>query len=85
MALLATAVSQFLQIARPELLAHPGHGSIPADEPLHYVAEPLHAVWWVLLLAAGIAAGVWYQTRRRRTRIPEKNPVKSRDGHHESF
>lgn len=38
------------------ILAHPGHGSIPADSPAHYLVEPVHAVWVVLLLAIAAAA-----------------------------
>jgi hypothetical protein len=45
------------------LLAHEGHGYIPASNPLHYVAEPVHV--FVLLLAASAIGGVVYHFRRQ--------------------
>jgi uncharacterized membrane protein YidH (DUF202 family) len=33
-------------------LAHEGHGHISSNNPLHYLAEPLHAVILVVALAA---------------------------------
>lgn len=44
--------------------AHPGHGSIPPDEPAHWV-EPIHAL---PVLAALVAAGVVVRTRSARGR-----------------
>jgi hypothetical protein len=44
--------------------AHPGHGTIPADSPAHYVLEPVHALPVVAIVAA--IAGVLVYRRRNR-------------------
>ena len=43
------------------LLAHPGHGTTPAESPVHVVAEPIHS--WPILLAVGV--GILLLLRRR--------------------
>jgi len=45
------------------LLAHPGHGTIPADDPAHYLFEPIHAFWG--LLAIGLILSVVLSLRAR--------------------
>jgi hypothetical protein len=39
--------------------AHEGHGHINAGSPLHYLAEPLHAL--VFVLAVAIIGGLIYR------------------------
>ena len=34
------------------VFAHEGHGHIASDNPLHYLAEPLHALVLIVALAA---------------------------------
>lgn len=53
-------------ISATPLMAHPGHGNIPADQPAHYVFEPVHAV--PLLLIVGAVAGVVTYMRRAKQR-----------------
>ncbi|WP_437231134.1 hypothetical protein SH661x_002389 [Planctomicrobium sp. SH661] len=50
-------------------LAHPGHGTVPASSPMHYVVEPIHA-FWIVVIAAALGGAVLYfrrQLLRRRT------------------
>jgi len=47
------------------ILAHPGHGTIPADSPTHYLLEPEHAVGLVLfLMIAAIATLLFVRMRQ---------------------
>ncbi|MFG0333953.1 MAG: hypothetical protein ACF8TS_11370 [Maioricimonas sp. JB049] len=39
--------------------AHPGHGTIDASQPAHYVVEPLHAAPWIGLVAVALAAAMY--------------------------
>ncbi len=50
--------------AASPVLAHPGHGVTEGDSAAHYLFEPLHAAPVVLVLMAGLAAGVWLKRRR---------------------
>jgi hypothetical protein len=50
-------------LAPTALFAHEGHGHIPGGNPLHYLAEPFHAL--VLLVAISAIAGVVYHLRNR--------------------
>ena len=43
-------------------LAHPGHGTIPPEQPAHYL-EPVH-VLPVLLIGLGGAAFAWRRSQR---------------------
>jgi hypothetical protein len=45
--------------------AHPGHGSIPPDEPAHWV-EPIHA-WPALAALAAVAVAVRLRSARGRS------------------
>lgn len=45
-------------------LAHEGHGHISGNNPLHYLAEPLHALVLVVVLAA--AGYVIYRYNKQR-------------------
>jgi len=45
------------------LFAHEGHGFTKGNSPLHYLAEPFHAV--VLLVAVSAIAGVVYYFRKQ--------------------
>jgi len=57
------------------ILAHPGHGAIPAESPAHYIFEPVHSVW--VVLAAAMAGGAFYALRswsRRRAEARNASP-----------
>lgn len=56
-----------------ELLAHPGHGVIPAESPVHYVVEPVHSVWSVLLVVAILSGIVYYRYRTKKARSSSGN------------
>ncbi|MCU0387087.1 MAG: hypothetical protein MUE71_00590 [Chitinophagaceae bacterium] len=45
-------------------ISHPGHGHVSSDNPLHYIAEPLHALVLVVVLAA-VGYGV-YRFRKQK-------------------
>ncbi|QDU36566.1 hypothetical protein Mal4_08530 [Maioricimonas rarisocia] len=62
----ATTLSALLTSAVAQ--AHPGHGTIDASQPAHYVVEPLHAAPWIGLVAVAVAAamyarGYWKKNR----------------------
>jgi hypothetical protein len=46
-------------------LAHEGHGNISSNNPLHYLAEPLHAVILVVALAA-VGYAIYRLTRQKK-------------------
>ena len=49
------------------VLAHAGHGTIPADDPMHYLLEPVHFLGGILLLSV-VGMGVLLfrgQSRRK--------------------
>lgn len=48
------------------LLAHEGHGHVAGSNPLHYVAEPMHAM--LLVVAISIVAAVVYSIRKERNK-----------------
>lgn len=39
--------------------AHPGHGSVPADNLVHYIVEPVHAVILVGILVVCLAVRMY--------------------------
>lgn len=47
-----------------DLWAHPGHGSTTTESVSHYLIEPAHALW-LLLLGVGIAAAFLYSRVRK--------------------
>jgi len=56
------------------VLAHPGHGTIPADNAVHYLIEPVHSFWIVLTLAvAGAATLMYYHHKRKRAAALSQN------------
>lgn len=61
---LATATSTALTAST--LWAHPGHGQIPAEQPAHYLLEPLHAVPIVAIVALIAGATVYVVRMRQR-------------------
>ena len=65
-AAIAATFGTALLSAGSAALAHPGHGRIPADQPAHYVLEPLHAI--PLLAIAATITGVVLYVRRARQR-----------------
>lgn len=60
-------------MAAKDLLAHPGHGVIPSESPAHYVAEPVHAVWGVLMVVAILSAVAFYRYRTNKARSTSGN------------
>jgi hypothetical protein len=58
------------------LWAHPGHGASESDSAMHYLIEPSHG-WWVILLGA-IVAGSWLFLRSRSMKTIEANANKRR-------
>lgn len=48
--------SAFVLLTPALASAHPGHGSVPGDSLLHWIAEPAHAAG--IALALGIVAFV---------------------------
>jgi hypothetical protein len=48
------------------LLAHEGHGHVAGSSPLHYVAEPMHAMLFVIALSAVAAA--MYAIKKQRNK-----------------
>jgi len=70
------------------ILAHPGHGTIPADSPAHYVLEPAHSVWLILFLAISAAMTLLFFAMRKRQSLRgtparvtvRRRPTDSRDG-----
>lgn len=48
------------------LLAHEGHGHIAGNNPLHYVAEPMHAM--LLVVAISIVAAAVYAIKKQRNK-----------------
>lgn len=56
-----------LALAPTALFAHEGHGHIPGSNPLHYFAEPFHAI--VLLVAMSAIAGVCYRLVKRHKKM----------------
>lgn len=49
--------------------AHPGHGSIDASLPLHYLADPAHATPWILVFAAAVMALAAIRWMRKRQTV----------------
>ena len=47
--------------------SHEGHGHISSDNPLHYFAEPLHALVLVVILAA--AGYAVYKFRKEKKQL----------------
>ena len=48
------------------LLAHEGHGHVAGNNPLHYVAEPIHAM--LLVVAISIVAAAVYAIKKQRNK-----------------
>ena len=48
------------------LLAHEGHGHVAGNNPLHYVAEPMHAR--LLVVAISIVAAAVYAIKKQRNK-----------------
>jgi len=48
------------------VLAHPGHGTIPADNAAHYLIEPVHSFWIVLTLILACTATLIYCALKRK-------------------
>jgi hypothetical protein len=48
------------------LLAHEGHGHVAGNNPLHYVAEPMHAM--LLVVAISIVAAAVYAIKKQRNK-----------------
>jgi len=46
-----------------DVFAHPGHGTIPPDQPAHLL-EPVHALP-LLLIGLGAAAFAWRRLQRK--------------------
>jgi hypothetical protein len=47
------------------LAAHPGHGSIDASLPLHYLATPEHAAPWMVGLTIAVLALAAYRWAKK--------------------
>ena len=48
------------------LLAHEGHGHVAGNNPLHYVAEPMHAM--LLVVAISIVSAAVYAIKKQRNK-----------------
>lgn len=48
------------------LLAHEGHGHVAGNNPLHYVAEPMHAM--LLVIALLVVAAAVYAIKKQRNK-----------------
>ena len=48
------------------LLAHEGHGHVAGSNPLHYVAEPMHAM--LLVVAISVVAAAVYTIKKQRNK-----------------
>ncbi|MEW4527881.1 hypothetical protein [Maioricimonas sp. JC845] len=64
----SVATALFASLTSTIAQAHPGHGTIDASQPAHYVIEPLHAAPWIGLVAVAAAAalfarGYWKKDR----------------------
>src|SRR4051812_9892673 len=45
-------------------VAHPGHGTIPPEQPAHYL-EPVHVLPVLLIISLGVAAFAWRRAQRK--------------------
>lgn len=64
----ATVTTLFATLTAAIAQAHPGHGTIEASQPAHYVVEPMHAAPWIGLVAVAAGAalyarGYWKKNR----------------------
>jgi len=60
----ALACSTLLASLEP-LSAHPGHGSVDASLPLHYLVAPEHAMPWMVGLTIAVLAVAAYRWTRK--------------------